>query len=259
MEEEADSIVGAMRVRESGEAGRRRWWRGTLADTDIVVAHSHWGKVAAASTATWLIAAFGARELLFSGVAGAIAPGVSVGDIVVGERLWQHDMDARPLLPRHEIPLLGRAALAASPEPSARLAEAARDFVRTRFEREVPAAARARFVPGTPRVHVGGIASGDRFVHEAAAAAEIRTRLPEALCVEMEGAAVAQVCHAFDVAFSICRTVSDAADEQAPGDFAGFIDEIARVYTLGIVESWLIGRAAWHAPVTTRERENVGR
>ena len=258
MEAEADSIVGAMRVRDSGEAGRRRWWRGTLADTDIVVAHSHWGKVAAASTATWLVASFGVRDLLFTGVAGAIAPGVSVGDVVVGNRLWQHDMDARPILPRHEIPLLGRAALDASVEPSAQLARAARDFLAVRFERDVPRSARERLVPRTPRVHVGGIASGDRFVHDASVAAEIRERLPETLCVEMEGAAVAQVCHAFGVRFSICRTISDAADEQAPDDFSGFVDTIARLYALGIVENWLTLRAARESAGQTRSREEFG-
>ena len=242
MEEEADSIVAAMRVHERGEAGRRRWWRGTLAGRDVVVAHSHWGKVAAASTATWLIATFEVSELLFTGVAGAIAPGLRVGDIVVGDVLWQHDMDARPIIPRHEIPLLGRAALATAATARDELVRAARGFVDEGYSAGVSRAVRDRFALGSPRVHVGGIASGDRFVHDARDAADIRARLPEASCVEMEGAAVAQVCAAFDVDFAICRTISDTADEAAPEDFAAFVDEVARVYALDIVTRWLSAR-----------------
>ena len=256
MEQEADSIVAAMTVRDEGEAGRRRWWRGTLLGEDIVVAHSHWGKVAAASTATWLIARFAPSELLFTGVAGAIAPGLRVGDVVVGERLWQHDMDARPILERHQIPLLGEAALAASAAPSAALVAAARAFLGDTLERALPAAVRARFALDAPSVHVGGIASGDRFVHEAAVAAEIRERLPETLCVEMEGAAVAQVCRAFGLPFSICRTISDTADAAAAHDFTAFVEEVARVYALGIVENRLRATREERAAVRRPTRES---
>ena len=78
--------------------GRRTYHSGRLWDTPVVVVFSRWGKVAAATTATHLISDFGIDEILFTGVAGATQPGLKVGDIVVGARLWQHDMNAPPSL-----------------------------------------------------------------------------------------------------------------------------------------------------------------
>jgi len=46
--------------------------------------------------------------LLFTGVAGGVHPDLNVGDIVIGNKFYQHDMDARPLFPKFEVPLTGR-------------------------------------------------------------------------------------------------------------------------------------------------------
>ena len=242
MAEEVDALVEAMDVDERGRAGRRDWWRGTLEGCDVVVAFSHWGKVAAASTATWLVATHAPSAFVFTGVAGALDPDLSIGDVVVADVTWQHDMDARPIIERHEIPLLGRAAVATDKALTASLAAAARVYLAGGGGAAVGEPARRRFGIDAPRVVVGGIASGDRFVHAAADAADIRARLPDARCVEMEGAAVAQVCTAFDVPFALVRTISDGADEAAPLDFPRFVDEVARAYSLGIVGAWLAGR-----------------
>lgn len=243
MPEEVDSLVDAMSVRDQGLAGRCRWWRGELYSAeDVVVTFSQWGKVAAASTATWLVATFDVEELLFTGVAGAMSPDLRPGDIVIGNRLWQHDFDARPLIPRHEIPLLGTAVLQIAEPAQKLLQRAARHFVDNDYTERLPASTCTRFNLQAPRVVVGGIASGDRFVHDAIDVADIVQRLPDVVCVEMEGAAVAQVCAAFGVPFSIVRTISDSADATAPVDFQGFVDEVARVYATGIVEPWLADR-----------------
>ncbi len=69
---------------------------------DVVLVFSRWGKVAAATTASSLIAEFKIDQLIFTGVAGASAPTLNIGDIVISSQLYQHDMDARPLMPRHE-------------------------------------------------------------------------------------------------------------------------------------------------------------
>src|SRR5215469_12323527 len=105
--------------------GQRTYHSGPLWGTPMVVVFSRWGKVAAASTATHLISDFGVAEILFTGVAGAARPGLKVGDVVVGARLWQHDMDARPLLPRYEIPLLGRSSFASDEKRRDQLLQAA--------------------------------------------------------------------------------------------------------------------------------------
>ena len=94
--------------------GQRDFLRGTLYGQDCVLALSRIGKVAAAATATTLIHRFNVGAILFTGVAGGVATGVRVGDIVIADELIQHDMDASPLFARYEIPLLARQRFSAS-------------------------------------------------------------------------------------------------------------------------------------------------
>lgn len=209
--------------RQVSEVGGRTYHRGHLFGREAVVAFSRWGKVAAATTATHLIVGHGVDEIVFTGVAGAAAPSLRVGDVVVASSLIQHDMDARPLYPRHEIPLLGRTAFEVAPE---------------RVERAVAAA--RRHLRGTERkAGAGSIASGDRFFASQADLDELLGRLPEVLCVEMEGAAVAQVCHEYGVPLTVIRTISDAANEEAPMDFTRFVEEIASGTSHGILKELL--------------------
>ena len=70
---------------------------GTLHGEPAVLVLSGVGKVAAATTAVLLLQAFAARAIVFCGVAGGLAEGVAVGDVVVADRLLQHDLDASPL------------------------------------------------------------------------------------------------------------------------------------------------------------------
>jgi adenosylhomocysteine nucleosidase len=100
-----------------------------------------------------------------------------------------------------------------------------------------------------PTVHTGLIASGDRFIATAQVSRDVRQALSaqamEALAVEMEGAAVAQVCHDYGIAFAAVRTISDRADDTAHVDFQHFIDDVAAVYAQRIVDHFL--RALAHA------------
>jgi hypothetical protein len=67
----------------------------------------------------------------------------------------------------------------------------------------------------------------------------LRQRLPDALAVEMEGAALAQVCFDFGIPFAVVRTVSDRADDSAHVDFLRFVDAVASRYTVEIVRRFL--------------------
>jgi len=203
---------------------------GVIAGQPVVLALSGIGKVAAAATTCLLLDRFEARALLFTGVAGGLGSGVGVGDVVIASELLQHDMDASPLFPRYEVPLTGRSRFACDAAMGAALGEAA-----------VPALAalapRLRaFGIEQPRVHGGLIISGDRFVASAAQAERLKSDLPDALAVEMEGAAAAQVCADFGVPCAVLRTVSDRADDQAHVDFLRFIDEVASALTRSVVE-----------------------
>jgi len=192
----------------------------------VVVVLSRIGKVAAATTATLLLAEFDVDRIVFTGTAGGLGDGVRVGDVVVADALLQHDMDASPLFPRHEVPLYGRDRFAADAAMSNALAAAARAMLDAQGEHGA-------------RVHRGLVVSGDRFISERTENDNLRARLPQALAVEMEGAALAQVCHDFGVPFAVVRTVSDRADDSAHLDFAQFVAEVASRHTLGIVQHYL--------------------
>lgn len=93
------------------------------------------------------------------------------------------------------------------------------------------------------QVHHGLMASGDRFVSAAHESDRLRTALREAghdvLAVEMEGAAVAQVCLDYGVPFAAVRTISDRADDAAHGDFALFVQTVASRYADHMVQTFL--------------------
>jgi adenosylhomocysteine nucleosidase len=219
--------------------GHRQYHTGNFRGTPIVVVFSGWGKVAAAATTTQLIASYDVTDIVFTGVAGAVRHGLSIGDVVVGTELIQHDLDASPIFARYEVPLLGKALLATDAGLRARLSAAAQEFLRQDLAAVVPQRERDWFRISSPRVVEGVIASGDQFIDSAEEIDALRQRLPDVACVEMEGAAVAQVCEEYSMAFCIVRTISDAADENAPHDFARFAREIAGRYSLGILERFL--------------------
>ncbi|HSV57611.1 MAG TPA: 5'-methylthioadenosine/adenosylhomocysteine nucleosidase [Variovorax sp.] len=219
-------------VRHAGRDFHLGRWHGR----EVVFALSRIGKVAAATTAAALIERFGARRIVFTGVAGGLHPQVRVGDTVIGSEFLQHDMDASPLFPRHEVPLYGCSRFRADEELSAQLLMAARSLP---VEGLVDEATRLRFGLGTPRIHQGLLLSGDRFVSRADEALALRTALPDALAVEMEAAAVAQVCHDYGIPFAAARNISDRADDQAHVDFTAYLIQVAGVQARALIGALL--------------------
>jgi adenosylhomocysteine nucleosidase len=221
-EEQQGLLERLHQPRRVARAGRE-FWLGELHGQPLVLALSRIGKVAAATTATTLIEAFGAGRVVFTGVAGGVGPGVNVGDVVVAGEFVQHDLDVSPLFPRYEVPLYGRERFACDADLSARLAQAVR--------------------AGGYTLHQGLIASGDRFVSAAEEARQLQAALSAAghapLAVEMEGAAVAQVCFDYGVPFAAMRTISDRADDTAHGDFSTFVNEVASRYALAIIDGFV--------------------
>lgn len=206
---------------------------GQLHGYPVVLALSGIGKVAAAATAMLLIQRHAPEALFFSGVAGGLADGVQVGDVVVADTLLQHDLDASPLFPRYEVPLTGRARFDCDRRLADAIASAAGHALAAH------AAPLAAFGATAPRVHRGLVVSGDRFVATSAESAELRCRLPDALAVEMEGAAVAQVCHDAGLPCAVMRTISDRADDSAHVDFGRFLDEVASGLCRAVVSETL--------------------
>jgi adenosylhomocysteine nucleosidase len=221
MHEELSSVLALMPDERKVTVAGRDFYDGHLHGREVVAVLSRIGKVAAATTAALLIERFRVDRIVFTGVAGGLAPGVNRGDVVLAAAFMQHDLDASPIFPRWEVPLYGTDRFETDGALTEELARAVH-----------------RALPGT-HVHRGLVVSGDRFVATSAESRAIQQALPEALAVEMEGAAIAQVCHDFSVPFAAVRTISDRADDEAHGDFVSFIREVASRHSAAIVEALL--------------------
>ncbi|HZE92074.1 MAG TPA: 5'-methylthioadenosine/adenosylhomocysteine nucleosidase [Rhizobacter sp.] len=236
MHEELRAVLSRMPDEALVRRAGREFWVGHLEGQEVVVVLSRIGKVATATTATLLLTEFGVDRIVFTGTAGGLADGVRVGDVVVADTLLQHDMDASPLFPRYQVPLYGTGEFAADAAMSQALFVAAQSAVK-----ECDLTSLASGLATAPRVHRGLMVSGDRFVSDRFGNDDLRSRLPAALAVEMEGAALAQVCHDFGVPFAVVRTISDRADDAAHIDFQTFVAEVASRYALAIVTHYLRG------------------
>jgi adenosylhomocysteine nucleosidase len=234
MIEEIVHLKRAIQQSSHHERGRREFTSGMLQGHEVVVVFSRWGKVAASSTATTLIEHFGVDLLIFTGVAGAIDEELNVGDIVIGSQLVQHDMDASaiPGIKKFEIPLLGLQFF----EPPSHFVAKAKLAAQTYFKHHsVAAEILAKFDISHPKVVTGLIASGDQFIASGTVANALRQHLPHLQCVEMEGAAVAQVAYEHNIPCLVVRTISDKANSTAPLDFPVFLQEVAAHFTCGSV------------------------
>jgi adenosylhomocysteine nucleosidase len=235
LHEEQEGLVQAMEGPATVVHGMRDYSVGRLWGIDAVCVLSRIGKVAASMTAAMLVEKFGVTHILFTGVAGSGDAGVQVGDIVIGESLVQHDMDASPLFPRYEVPLTGIARFQSDSRLSGQLAGAAHSFVDRDFLKVIGMEDRRDFRLARPKVHRGLIASGDQFVSSRGHIESLNTSHPGLLAVEMEGAAVAQVCFELGIPFAVIRTISDNANEDAATDFMRFVKSVAAQYAFHIV------------------------
>jgi adenosylhomocysteine nucleosidase len=230
LQEEQTGLIAQMRDINTTTRGMRDYIHGNLWGIDCICVLSRLGKVASAATVATLIERFDVTAVVFTGVAGSADPDVRVGDIVIAENLVQHDMDTRPLFPRFEIPLTGQTKFSSDVGLTENLHTAAQLFLQDDFKSAISIAQQQVFHLIQPRVHRGLIASGDEFIGSADRLNELKGHFPDLLAVEMEGAAVAQVCFEFGVPFSVIRTISDSADEHSAVDFLAFIREVASVY-----------------------------
>jgi len=189
---------------------------GTLNGRSVVLARTGVGKVNAAMVSTLLLENFGPSEVIFTGIAGCLNPKMHPGDVVIGQKLIQHDYGS--------VTAGGmRTSAARSPVDGRRnpvffscdarlVALAQRVAGKLTLDKiDTPAG------PRQPRIQTGVIATGDVFVASRAKRTSLRKR-HNADAVEMEGAAVAQICHQQKVPFLVIRGLSDDADETADQD-----------------------------------------
>lgn len=212
-EPEVTLIEDQLANRQEYEIEGIRFVTGRLNGQNAVVAWTGVGKVNAAMTTTLLIEHFKPKRIIFTGIAGAVNPELRPGDIVIAEKTAHHDMGTvwpeglfqkgvKSRLDGMENPVFFPA-----DRRLVRIAQQAAD--RTALERiETTEGGRA------PRIIKGIVVTGDAFIASTDKCAELRKRL-KADAVEMEGAAVAQICYQRGIGHLVIRSISDNADEGA--------------------------------------------
>lgn len=238
MTEEINGIINLLTNKEEFEFGMRTYFIGNLNGIKTVVVFSRWGKVSAAATVSTLILKFNVSEIIFTGVAGAINPELNIGDIVIGKRLIQHDFDGRPLIAEFTIPFLNIKYFEIRTKQLEIATKAVKDLINSKNLFSIISEIELQqFGITQPKLIIGDIASGDKFFANTQEKNVLFEKLPKTVCVEMEGAAVAQVCYEYNIPFTILRTISDTADEKSYIDFPSFIKKISNKYSIEIVKN----------------------
>lgn len=213
-------IIGAMEtevaaLKEAMETGRTEvisdmtFHEGLLHGREVVVVQCGVGKVNAAICTQTLIREFGVTHIINTGVAGSLNNQIDIGDFVICVDAVQHDFNVASLgFANGEIPYTGIAAFKADPL----LREKAVEAVRT----DAP----------DHQVFEGRVCSGDQFIFQISQKEEILRNFGGDCC-EMEGAAIAQVCHLNHTPFVIIRAISDKPDGSVFVDFPEFSKEAA--------------------------------
>jgi len=186
------------------------FFKGTLEGKEIVLVEGGIGKVNSSVCTTLLIDRFKIDQLIFTGVAGGTNPDIEVGDIVISNELIEHDFDCTAFgMKPGEIPRMDTSIF----KSDAKLIEIAEKSALELFDKK--------------NIYTGRIVSGDVFVAEPKKINWLRDTF-NSECTEMEGAAVAHVCHLFKTPFVIIRSISDKANDDAKTDFQEFVKLAAK-------------------------------
>jgi adenosylhomocysteine nucleosidase len=213
----------------------KTFYTGNIGSHQVISVFSGWGKVASAATAAVLISKFDVDMVVLAGLCGGVGKDIHIGDIIVADALIQHDLDASPIFPKYEIPLRGISRILVDQSLVGKAASASQSVVsRPELRRSL-----TTFGNANPKVTAGLVATGDQFISDAQTIHTLRSALPGLLGVEMEGAAVAQVCYEFGVPYLVIRVASDNADDAAPEKFQAFVTQLAGTYIRDIITSLL--------------------
>ena len=207
MQEEVEPLLANFENINIVEYANNKFYEVNLNGLDIVIAYSKIGKVFASLTASTMIEKFGCDTLLFSGVAGGINPKLQIGDLIIADKLCQHDLDITAFGHPNGFVPEGKVFV----ETTKNLRELA---IKVANENDL-------------KVIEGTIATGDQFVHSSQRKEFIQNTF-NADALEMEGASVAVVCDALNIPFFILRAISDTADMDAGFDFDEFLKSSAK-------------------------------
>lgn len=203
MAQEVEILRNLMVDPKTTELTNCKIYEGNINNTCIALLQSGIGKVSAAMGTTLLIQLTQPDIIINTGSAGGLNPTLNVGDILISTEVRHHDVDVTAF--GYEIGQLPQNPAAF--KPNEQLVELAQKEAK-----------KAGF-----NVVSGLICSGDAFINGNEKINEIRQNFPNVAAVEMEAAAIAQVCHGFNVPFVIVRAVSDVADKKSHLSFEEFL------------------------------------
>ena len=207
MEEEITPLLEYFTDIKKTEYADNAYYEAKLGSLDVVIAYSKIGKVFSTLTASTMIQKFGCDTLLFSGVAGGINPELKIGDLIVANKLSQHDLDITAF--GHPFGFVPGGSVYV--ETDSKLKDIALDVAK---ENNI-------------KIMEGIIATGDQFVADEKRKEFIESTF-NADALEMEGASVAVVCDALNVPCLILRAISDTADMDAGFNFDEFLESSAK-------------------------------
>lgn len=208
MELEVETLLAQMENKSAEVVAGSTFYEGQLSGLDVVVVQCGIGKVNAALCVQILCTKFGITHAVNTGIAGSLCAELDIGDLVVSRDAMYHDFDCVHFgYPYGKVPGMDVVSFPAN-ETMIKLAfDAANDIH-----------------PG--HVTVGRVASGDQFVAEQTLKNKIISNT-QALCTEMEGAAIAQTAYRNGIPFVILRAISDKADNSAEMDYPTFEKQAA--------------------------------
>lgn len=210
MQIELDGIRENMTDKKSVTISGVEYVTGKLGKNEIVTAVCGVGKVFAAVCAQTMILKFNPTLVINTGVAGGIADELNIGDVVVAEKVVQHDMDTSPI-----------------GDPVGLISGINKIYFETDAKAsEALAASLAKFGINTVR---GTIATGDQFVSTSEKKTYLQNTFGAAAC-EMEGGSIGHVCYLNNTPFAVLRSISDKANEEATMDFPTFAKKSADGY-----------------------------
>lgn len=219
MEPEVAILKAALENPTTTAHGGFEFHQGTLNGSDVVIVQSGIGKVAAALATVLLIDKFSPDYVVNTGSAGGFDQSLKVGDIVVSSEVRYNDVNVTAF--GYEIGQLPGNPAAFTPHPT--LVDAAKQGIEKL---------------GNINTLVGLITTGDTFMTADEDIAKARKNFPTMAAVEMEGAAIAQTCHQFNVPFVVIRSMSDIAGKESPTSFEAYL-ETASVNSSKLVTNML--------------------
>ena len=201
MDEEINPLLEAAQVKNSRVVAGMEYCEGVLEGKPVVIVKCGMGKVNAGICANTLINDFDCSKVINAGAAGSLDNQIDIGDVVVSVDAVQHDFDVSVIgFKKGEIPYTGLYAFPADEAMRKAAVEAVRE--------------------AAPEVGVfeGRVCSGDQFIATSEQKEQITSNFG-GMCSEMEGAAIAQVCHLNGTPFVIIRAISDKADGSQAMEF----------------------------------------